>query len=204
MNTENSIRRERPGLANADSTRNDRFSSFLVIAITVASIGLGSGILQSSRNQTWPYENRESGIEGRYPAQWLVDERGDYIAQIRDPRARPFKTEYVLRSIPLSEDSTIRNVLDNLTLQRSTTLPGYRVLDISERNLGDKRITEMYFVSVSTDTNPYVERLPIVVLGLDRVIQDGNRAIVVTFLSDQESFDSNLPEFDQFMASLRF
>ncbi len=190
--------------AVSDSTRNDRFAGLLAIIISLAAIGLGMLILQRSQSDTWTYENREAGIDGRYPAQWLVDERGDYIVQIRDPRATPFKTQYVLRAMPLSQHSTIRNVLDSLTLQRSTSLSGYRVLNIEERSLGNRSVTEMAFVFVNTDPNPYIERLPIIVLGMDRVIQDGDRAIVVTFMSAKESFNANLPEFEQFMASLEF
>ena len=191
-------------ISTGDTTRNDRFAGLLAIVISLAAIGLGIVILERSKSETWIYENREAGIDGRYPAQWLVNEQGDYIVQIRDPRATPFKTQYILRALPLSQDDTIRNVLDNLTLQRSTSLSGYRVLDIEERNQGNRQITEMSFVFVDTDPNPYIERLPIIVLGLDRVIQDGDRAIVVTFMSAKESFNANLPDFEQFMATLEF
>ena len=68
--------------------------------VTLVAMSLGLIILQSSQSDTWLYENRESGIDGRYPARWLVDETGDYIVQIRGFRARPFKTEYVLRVGP--------------------------------------------------------------------------------------------------------
>jgi hypothetical protein len=133
-----------------------------------------------------------------------VDEGGNYVARIRDPKARPFKTQFVISSIPASGQTSVRNVLDSLTLQRSIDLSAYRVLSVEQATVDGVSQTRMTFAFVDADPNPFIQRLPVVVLGTDIVILDGNRALVITYMSDQESYDDNLPAFQRFLASLRY
>jgi len=188
----------------ADVTRNDRFSAILVVLVSIGAFGIGLFLRQQASGQTWLYTNPEAGIEARYPAGWLSDESGTYLARLRDPKARPFKTQFVLSVFPAGGQTSIRNIVDTVTLQRSVTLPAYRVLNINRIGSGDQAVTQMDFVFVDEDPNPFIERLPVVVRGTDRIVLDGNRAIVATFLSEQSSYTDNLPLFDRFMASLRY
>jgi hypothetical protein len=185
-------------------TQNDRFSAILVALITVAALGLGLIIKQRSSTDTWYYESREAGISASYPAGWLVDERGSYVVRMRDPKSRPFKTQYYITIVPMGGQTSIRNVLDSLTLQRSTELPAYRVLSIQQVNTSGVAVTRMDFAFVDADPNPFIQRLPVAVLGTDTLILDNDRAIIVTFMSDKADFDKNHPTFDRFLASLRY
>ena len=103
-------------------TKNDRFSSLLVVLITIGAIILGLFIKQQTVNETWEYVSRESGIEAFYPSGWLIDESGGYVVRIRDPKARPFKTQFMITIVPAGGSASVRNVLDNLTLQRAADL----------------------------------------------------------------------------------
>lgn len=190
--------------ASAPLTRNDRFAEALVVIITLTALAFGLLLRQSNSSQTWQYVSREAGIEALYPAGWLVDEGGNYVARIRDPKARPFKTQFVISSIPASGQTSVRNVLDSLTLQRSIDLSAYRVLSVEQIDVDGVSQTRMTFAYVDADPNPFIQRLPVVVIGTDTVILDGNRALVITYMSDQESYDDNLPAFQRFLASLRY
>ncbi len=187
-----------------DFTKRDRFSAVLTIVVTAAALMLGLLIRQQSISERWPYVNQQVGIEALYPAGWLVDEQGDYVARIRDPLARPYKTQYIITVVPVTAQTSTRNILDNLTLQRSTNRPAYRVLDVIPAGEGNESYTRMDFVFVETDPNPFIEHLPVVVRGMDIVILDGNRAIIVTFLAAQTHFEANLPEFERFVEALRY
>lgn len=189
--------------AASDLTKNDRFSAVLVVIVFAAAIGLGLLLRQQSMGETWPYISQEAGIEGTYPAGWLTDEEGSYVVRIRDPKARPYKTQYQITVVPAGGQTSIRNVLDNLTLQRSVSLPAYRVLSVEEGG-GAEAVTQMEFVFVQTDPNPFIERLPVVVRGLDRVVLDGNRAVIVTYMAEEASYFANLAGFERFVASLRY
>lgn len=188
----------------SDLTRNDRFAEVLVAILAVAALILGLSLRQQNMSQTWRYENREVGIEALYPAGWLVDEGGDYVVRIRDPYARPFKTQYQIRIVPAGGQTSIRNVLDSLTLQRSTDLAAYRVFSVDEVPVGGAMLTQMNFAFVDADPNPFIQRLPVVVRGMDVVIRDGDRAIVVTYMAADDAFEENRVAFERFLASLRY
>jgi hypothetical protein len=188
----------------ADQTRNDRFSSLLVIILVVLFLSLGLVNRQRIDAQLWDFNSRISGIEATYPAGWLVDESGDYVVRIRDPRARPFKTQYQIMVVPAGGQTSIRNVLDGLTLQRSSDLAAFRVLSVEDISIGTTTLTRLNFAFVDADPNPFIQRLPVVVNGMDVLIRDGDRVIVVTFMSEESTFDQNQPDFDRFLQSLRY
>ncbi len=185
-------------------TKNDRFAAVLVVLVAVTALGLGFIFRQRSINETWLYSSREAGIEARYPANWLLDERGDYVVRMQDPKARPFKTQYIVTVMPAGGETTVRNILDILTIQRAINLPAYRILGVEQIGTGGLNQTQMHFAFVEADPNPFVQRVPIVVLGTDFVILDGDRVIIVTYMSDETSFKENLPAFQRFFASLRY
>lgn len=193
-----------PSLVESSVTQNDRFSAILVVLITATALTFGIIIKQSSSTDTWSYESRETGIAADYPAGWLADESGSYAVRVRDPKARPFKTQYQITVVPMGGQTSIRNILDGLTLQRSIDLSAYRVLSIEEVNTGGITLTRMNFAFVDADPNPFIQYLPIAVLGTDILILDGNRAIIVTYMSDKESFETNRPSFESFLSSLRY
>ncbi|MCC6904475.1 MAG: hypothetical protein IT326_01450 [Anaerolineae bacterium] len=165
---------------------------------------LGLILQQTSVTQTWRYISRTAGLEANYPAGWLVDETGPYVARLRSPGNRPFKTQYLITTVPAGGQTSVRNVLDSLTLQRSVSLSAYRVLSVEEVSTGGSTFTRMKFAFVDADPNPFIQRLPVVVLGMDVVIIDGNRAIILTYMADQDTYDSGLAAFERFLGSLTY
>jgi hypothetical protein len=190
--------------AASEITKNDRFSFVLVIVTFVVMFTIGLLMKQQSAAGTWPFSDTESGIEAEYPVGWLVEEGTTYVARIRDPKSRPFKTQLMLTVVPAGGQTAIRNVLDSLTLQRSVDLPAYRVIQVQEFDEGGFTVTQMDFVYVQTDPNPFIERLPVVVRGIDRIILDGNRAIIASYMADESTFETQLTTFERFVASLRY
>lgn len=188
----------------ATSSRHDRFAVLAVILITVTAVGLGILLIKGTSSQVWTYESREAGIETVYPAGWLTDEQGNYVVRIRDPKARPFKTQFILQVVPTGGITSVRNILDGLTLQRAADLSAYRVLNVIETGIDGQALTEMNFAFVDADPNPFIQRLPVVVLGRDIVILDGERAIIVTYMADQASFDEDLPRFERLLDTLQY
>lgn len=188
----------------SEQTRNDRFSSLLVIIVTLILLGLGLVNSQRITNNLWAYNSRVAGIEATYPAGWLIDESGEYVVRMRNPRARPFKTQYQIRIVPAGGQTSIRNVLDGLTLQRSSDLAAFRVLSVEDVSVGATTLTRLTFAFVDADPNPFIQRLPVVVKGMDILIRDGERVIVVTFMAEEDTFDQDQPDFDRFLQSLRY
>lgn len=188
----------------SDLTRNDRLGTTLIVLLVAGLVLAGLVIRQRTTTATWLYSSREEGLEVAYPAGWLIDEQGDYVMRARDPKARPFNTRYQITAVPAGGQASIRNVLDGLTLQRSTDLSAYRVLSVQESSLDGQTVTEMNFAYVDADPNPFIQRLPTVVVGRDIVIRDGDRAIVATYMADRDTFDAGLSGFERFVASLSY
>lgn len=188
--------------ASGSVTRNDRYASLLAVMMTLVFIWLGFILHQQQATTTWPFVDRTAGIQAQYPAGWLINTASDdYVMRVENPDARPFKTAYVVRVVPASGATSVRNVLDNLTLQRSSELAAYRVLSIQE---APGQLVRMDFAFVDTDPNPFLQRLPVVIRGTDFVVLDENRAIVVTLLADETIYASELVAFQRFFASLSF
>lgn len=179
--------------------RNDRYGSVLTVLVTVLALSLGLLLRQNQLGSTLPFADRTAGIQTRYPADWLLDTEGNYVMRVRDPAARPFKTTYEIQVVPASPQTSVRNVLDNLTLQRSSELAAYRVLSVTEVS---EQVTQMDFAFVDTDPNPFLQRLPVVVLGTDLVVLEGDRAIVITLLASEDTYEREFPRFQRFFAAL--
>ncbi|NDJ53237.1 MAG: hypothetical protein GYB68_09160 [Chloroflexi bacterium] len=185
-------------------TKSDRFASISVIVVVIGFMSVGLLLRARDSSSTWLYSNRQAGIEARYPAEWLVDEQGDYVARMRDPVARPFKTQVLIDTVPAADNTSVRNILDSLTLQRSAELSAYRVLAVRDSTLAGVLVTEMDFAFVDTDPDPFVQRVPVVVEGLDIVIIDNTRVIVLTYMADTETFEDEFDTFLDIFASLSY
>lgn len=184
--------------------KEDRYGLILTIVLFTLMILLGIFQKNSSSAQVWQFSSREAGIEAYYPAGWLSSETNDYVVLLHDPQAIPYKTQYSISVIPYGPQSTIRNVLDSITIQRAYELSAYRVLNIEEISVGGLSMTQMDFTFVDADPNPFIQRVPVVVQGRDIVTIDGDRAVIVSFMSAQDEFDENLVKFEKFFASLRY
>jgi len=159
----------------------------------------------SALNATIPYVNSSAGIRAYYPLNWLLDVSGSYVFRVRDMSQRGFKTTIEVDVQPVTINTTARNLLDSLTLNRSRTLSAYNVLATDPYTLsGDRQATAMTYVFVASETNPFLESLPIVVEGLDVITIQSGQAIIITFLSDERSYEENLPIFQRFLDDLEF
>jgi len=202
--SEQSAIESRRAWSRSEYTKNDRFSEVLVIALFVVFFGLGLLIQQRASNRLWTYSSREAGIDAAYPAGWLYDDRGDYVVKFSDPKERPFNTQFIISVIPAGDQASVRTVLDGQTVQRSSDLAAYRVLDVNESTgyFGDT--VTMDFAYVDADPNPFVQRLPVVVLGRDILFRDGDRVVIVTYMAQEGTFNESLPTFERFLTSIQY
>jgi hypothetical protein len=185
-------------------SRTDRYGEILALVLAVAGIAFGLFQQQQRQSTTWLYESRQAGLSVRYPAGWIVEEGRTSIVRMRDPKSRPYKTQYSITAIPTGSQSSARNILDSITLQRSKDLSAYRVLNIEPVTVNGNIMTEVEFAFVESDPNPFLQRLPVVVRGVDIVVLAGNRAIIVSFMSDSNTYERNRVRFDRFVESLRY
>jgi hypothetical protein len=196
------------GSASSDLNFRQRWASYLTIV--VAFVGLAGGLIlrNSVQNSTQRYDKPEVGITVRYPTNWLVDEpqagsTADYIVRIQDPIAVPFKTTLQISLLSVGPDAHLSDIPDLLNLTRAVSFATYRPLPVTPVVLPNgKQAIQMNYAYVSTETNPTLQSVPIVVQAEDVIVLRGTQAFVITYRADAQSFDHNLHYFDDFLRSL--
>jgi hypothetical protein len=186
-------------------TQIQRWAHYLIVAFSLAALFIGVNLRDSTLNATTLYSNVQAGIEAEYPRNWLLDEEGDYVFRVRDMSQIGFKTTMQVTTRPVSGETTERNILDSLILNRAQILDGYRVIAIDPFTLPDES-TAVQMISgfIAAEPNPFLQSVPISIETIDIITIQRGQAIIITFQSDAQFFEQNLPIFQQFLASLEF
>lgn len=186
-------------------TRQQRWAHLLTIIVAGILFLVGLNLRANILNATTPYSNVQAGIRARYPANWLLDESGDYVFRVRDMTRVGFKTTIRVEARPIGPGTTARSIFDALNTDRPQTLPAYRAFPWEEYILPDETAAvAMSYTFVAVETNPFLESLPIVALGLDILAIKGGQAIIITFRSDAGTFEKDIAIFNRFLESLEF
>ncbi len=186
-------------------TQRQRWSHYFVFIYAVVAVFIGYNLRTTTLDATTPYVNSEAGIRAQYPQRWLIDTSGSYVFRVRDIAQLGFKTSIQVSVQPVTINTSARNLLDTLTLSRTNTLSGYKVISRLPYTLPDEQeATAMRYVYVAADDNPFLDSIPTVVEGLDILSIRRGQAIIVTLLSDAQTFDDNLPVFERFLDDLEF
>jgi hypothetical protein len=186
-------------------TQRQRWSHYFVFIYAAVAIFIGYNLRTATLNTTISYVNSEVGIRAFYPQRWLIDTDGSYIFRVRDISQLGFKTAMQVDVQPVTLNTSARNLLDSLSLNRSTTLSGYQVLSTQPYLRPDEpEATAMTYVYVTAGDNPFLETVPTIVEGIDILTIRRGQAIIITYLSDAQTFDENLPIFERFLGDLEF
>ncbi len=170
-------------------------------------LGLAVGVNQrdSALNLASEYSNLEAGISAKYPARWLLEETGAYIFRVRDMAHRGFNTVIEVNAAPVGSDTSERNILDQLTLQRAQVLTDYTVLAYDEFRLADDSpAISMSYSFVSRDSNPFLEGVSSIVYGLDILTVRRGQALIIAFRADADIYLRELETLRWFVQNLEF
>ncbi len=191
--------------ARSDITQRQRWSHYFVFIYALIALVIGINLRDATLYATVPYSNSEVGIRAYYPERWLIDSTGDYVFRVRDIEQMGFKTTIQVNVQPVTLSTSASNLLQTLTLTRMQTLSRYRVLSSQPYALpGEQEATAMGYVYVAGEDDPFLQSIPTVVRGLDILTIRRGQAIIITFLSDANNFDENLPIFERFLDDLEF
>jgi hypothetical protein len=189
------------------ATRNQRLGHFLTLILAGVGLFIGLNLRDSLLYETLEYFDPAAGIRIQYPVGWLVDTNTEeYLFQAEDTSRIGYRTTIQISTVPISGDMTARNVFDDLSYQRSIRLSNYRRLrtqytyalpDGEPANLMEYRF-------VADETNPFQQSFPSVVYGRDVLIVRRGQGILITFLADVETYESDLAIFDRFLSTLIF
>lgn len=186
-------------------SQRERWSHYFVFIYALIALVIGFQLRSSTLEATVLYTNPQAGIRALYPQRWLIDNAGDYVFRVRDVTQIGFKTTMQVDVQPVSINTSARNLLDTLSLNRMQTLSRYSVLENTAYMLpNDQEATAMRYVYVEGSDNPFLESVPTVVEGIDILAIRRGQAIIITFLSDSRTFDQNFPVFERFLDDLEF
>ncbi len=186
-------------------TARQRWSHYFVLIYGMLAVIIGFNLRTATLTATIPYSNSAAGIRAYYPQNWLLDTSDSYVFRVRDMSQTGFKTTIEVAVQPVTINTTARNLLDTLTLNRAPALSAYDVLSTNPYTLpNDRQATAMAYVFVASEANPFLESLPQVVEGLDVITIQSGQAIIVTFLSSVDTYEENLPIFERFLNDLEF
>lgn len=194
------IRPQRSGL-----TQRQRWGNYFALIYAAVGILIGINLRDSSLNAVVSYSDPQAGVRALYPQGWLLDSDGDYVFRVRDLAAPGYKTTIQVAVEPVAPTTSSRNIVDALTLARSQRVAAYTVLNRSTISLSDEReALSLEYAYVASSENVFLATPPIVVTGLDIIVLQRGQAIVITFLSDSATFESNYPVFTRFLDALVF
>lgn len=192
-------------LAPPKNQRQHRFAHILSIAMFIIAALYGLNIRQGILYATQRYSNIQVGINLDYPSQWLLDNDGNYILRIRDMQRIGYKTTMQIALHPAGSNVSARNILDTLNISRPITLSTYAVQFIEPYTLPNGiQGTIMRYTFVDTETNKFLQTVPVVVIGQDILVRRGDQALVISFHSDANTFEQDIDLFDRMLSSLEF
>ncbi len=182
-----------------------RWSHYLTLLLGAFGLFIGANLRDIALYSTTLYNNSQAGIRAEYPQNWLLDEDGDYIFRVRNTSKRGFSTTLQVAALPVSAGSSPTNILNALTFERAQTRTQYTVYDEFDYPLPNEiEGTAMTYTYVDADPNPFLQDVPVVVEGIDILTITRGQAIIITFLSDADTYNENLPLLEQFINSLEF
>ncbi|HLU11966.1 MAG TPA: hypothetical protein VK003_19985 [Oceanobacillus sp.] len=190
-----------------EMTQRQRWSHYFVLIYAVVAIFVGLQLRDSALYATVPYVNTQVGIRAYYPQNWLIDTDGDYVFRVRDMTQTGYKTTIEVNVIPVTPNTTARNLFDNLILNRSQILAEFNTLSRGEPYMlpDEREATAMSYVFVGdTGGGVFLESVPVVVEGIDILTFEGDQAIIITFLSDADDYDEHLAIFERFLNDFEF
>lgn len=191
-------------IALPKTSRRDRWADWAVIALVAAALLLGVWLRQSALYRAEDFTLGDAGISGRIFAGWVRQTGTDPLLRARNPLSGSFNTVLELRSRALAAEADPVLALDALTLERATAVDAYKPLTTSRVMVHDEMAVQRTFTYVLVDHNPYVDRLPEVVRGVDVALRDEGRVIIVTYLAGSDTFDADYRYFRTFVEDLRW
>jgi hypothetical protein len=187
-------------------TPRDRWADWAVVGVVVVALLLGWGVMALAEGQRDTFSDEDTGLTVRYPKDWLLKGEEGLIFQVVDPDSSGFKTTYQVRVRPIDATApttpTLAAVLSQAALGRAQEGTAYRPFDVVEGEELDGQATmEATYVYVVRGSDLFMQRMPVVVLGLDIAVARGDQAYVFSLVAAQDSFEDAEPAFRRFVES---
>lgn len=184
------------------SARRDRWADWIVIALAIVALAGGAALREAVLSRAAPFEF--AGISGQYPAGWMRETGDDPILRVSNPEGGAFPPTLELRIRALADEATPALALNLLTTERAGRMTAYRSLGSEPTSVNGTTAIQRTFTYVEERRDPYTSQMPVVVKGVDLVLPDNGRVIIITFMASADNFDANYRYLRAFAESLEF
>jgi protease PrsW len=181
----------------ADAHVGDRQANLAVLALFVVLLIVGLIGWNSTVNGTTSFS--AEGVRGSYPAAYAPATEDGELLRVSD--ALGSGASFTVRSLPLDGGDATR-IATLLAGERGAASSFYRVTESSELQVAGNPSLRQRFAYV--DTGALVGATPYIVEGINYIIINGGRAVVVTMTADSAEINQVEPVFEQFVRSLQF
>jgi len=188
------------------STFRQRWNHYLILATVLIGLFAASTLRDNALFAVTPYVNSSAGIRAFYPRNWLIDTNGDYVFRVQDASRVGFKTAIQVSIQVISTNTTTRNLVDALTLNRSQLLAAYRALPANNNFVlpDGTPATAVSYTYAAISSDPFLDTVPIVVKGLDVISIKRGQAVIISFLADSNTYNDQYSTFNRFLNTLEF
>jgi hypothetical protein len=186
------------------SLPRERWADLAVVGIVIVALLLGLWMRNAALYGTEDFAFDNLGVSGSYPRGWVKNYGDDPVLSVRNPLSDGFDTLLELRKRSLAEGVEATFVLDALALERATAVDLYQSLQTEQVLVADAVAVKRRFTYVEVDRNPYLNRMPTVVYGVDIALRNGDAVFIVTFLADADAFEPDYRYFRAFVEGLEF
>jgi hypothetical protein len=186
--------------------RRDRWSDWAVIAVLVVALLLGWAVMVAARGQRTTLVQAELGLTVEYPRDWLIQSGQELVFRAVDSQSGAWPTAYEVRLMPIEAGApltpTLTMVLNNASLTRARQSTAYQLLDlVPGKEIDGQPTMEASYVLVAQADDPYLQRMPAVMLGLDVALAREGQAAVFSLVAPEDSFESAERAFRDFVRS---
>ncbi len=174
-------------------------SVWIVCAITILALLIGSGLKSIVENQTRPLER--SGVTAQVPAGWIIEkgiegEQTLFIA--RDPFGGSLR--YTASLVPTATDMKPSDLAFTFNLQRGQEVTLFRTLDQNQEKLNGKDVLRVHYAFVDPQNQT---SLPLVIEGVEYIFMSYPNALIVAMEDETSQFQSALPSFKAFVSRMQ-
>jgi hypothetical protein len=196
------------GQASARSTPWERSLRYDIPVIGLAILVLIAGWVMKSfvEGERRTYHDVEAGFSLQYPSTWTPSERKGFAFSIHNLRAEGILKPgfwIEVKAPPSQADLQIQALVTPLTVDRGHQLFGYRVLSLTEIELGGTAAMQIEYAHVEMPSGSAAQStLPVVVRAVDTLFLDHDTFYVLTYAAPEVSFSEYVPVFEGILESI--
>lgn len=179
----------------ADAAVGDRSANAAVIGAFAVLLLAGVLAWNSAVNATASFSR--DGFAGAYPAAFGETTADGEVLRVADTVGTG--AAFAVRALPLGEEKAVTT---RLAGERAGQFLSYKVIGTGAGSVGGRPAQTQRFVYV--EDGGFSDAVPRVIEGVDYLVADGGRTVVITMVAPADRIPEVEPLFDRFVASLSF